>query len=74
MLPHIRISGKMPISQKRDFLLHLPPSGARMAQPVEAEIGAGIWVIRLEALLTIGNCVATDIGRRGDIGRTITGE
>lgn len=42
-----------------------------MAQAVEAEIGAGIWIRGLEALLTIGNCIATDMGRRGDIGWTI---
>ena len=41
-----------------------------MAEAVQAKIGAGIRVIGPEALHTIGNCVATDIRRRDDVGRT----
>ena len=41
-----------------------------MAEAVQAKIGAGIRVIGPEALHTIGNCVAADVGRRDDVGRT----
>ena len=41
-----------------------------MAEAVQAKIGAGIRVIGPEALHTIGNCVATDVGRLDDVGRT----
>ena len=41
-----------------------------MAEAVEAKIGAGIRVIGPVALQTIANCVATDIGRRDNVGRT----